>query len=68
MTTTLGKLGSGTFGAFGSQDLAPKKAEPTKSLDEQLVESATAKGGLEKAQTEQQEKDSMLGDDVNFEN
>ena len=58
MTTTLGKLGSGTFGAFSSQDLAPKKAEPTKSLDEQLVESATAKGGLEKAQTEQQAKTS----------
>jgi len=65
MTTTLGKLGSGTFGAFGSQDLAPKKAEstrslasPTKSLDEQLVESATAKGELEKAQTEQQAKTS----------
>jgi len=62
---TLGQLGSGTFGAFGAQDLAPKKAEstrslasPTKNLDEQLVESATAKGELEKAQTEQQAKTS----------
>ena len=47
MAATLGQLGSGTFGAFSTQDLAPPKPKaPEKSLDEQLVESSEAESKM----------------------
>jgi len=47
MAATLGQLGSGTFGAFSAQDLAPPKPKaPEKSLDEQLVESSEAESKM----------------------
>jgi len=51
MVAALGQLGSGTFGAFSAQDLAPPKAPkelktPAKDLDEQLVESAEAESKM----------------------
>ena len=52
MATALGQLGSGTFGAFNAQDLAPKKPEPPKDLDQELLESAQA----ESAQKKEREK------------
>ena len=58
MATTLGQLGSGTFGAFSAQDLAPPKPKAPKSLDEQLVESAEAEASMvkEKEKGQAQEK------------
>jgi hypothetical protein len=58
MATSLGQLGSGTFGAFSAQDLAPPKPKAPKSLDEQLVESAEAEASMvkEKEKGQAQEK------------
>jgi hypothetical protein len=58
MAATLGQLGSGTFGAFSAQDLAPPKPKAPKSLDEQLVESAEAEASMvkEKEKGQAQEK------------
>ena len=58
MAATLGQLGSGTFGAFSTQDLAPPKPKAPKSLDEQLVESAEAETSMvkEKEKGQAQEK------------
>jgi hypothetical protein len=58
MAATLGQLGSGTFGAFSTQDLAPPKPKAPKSLDEQLVESAEAEASMvkEKEKGQAQEK------------
>ena len=54
MTTTLGKLGSGTFGAFGSQDIAPAKPktpeETRTSLQEDVMKAAKAESEMETAQ------------------
>jgi len=60
MTTTLGKLGSGTFGEFGVKDLAPPKIEtPDYEMKpdvarKKLREAAESKTQLERAQTERQ--------------
>ena len=54
MTTTLGKLGSGTFGAFGAQDIAPPKPktpeEIRSSLQEDVMKAAKAESETEAAQ------------------
>ena len=62
MTTTLGKLGSGTFGAFGSQDLAPAKPktpeETRTSLQEDVMKAAKAESEMETAQ----KKEKLFGE------
>ena len=54
MTTTIGQLGSGTFGAFGTQDLAkPKPKTPEEirsSLQEDVMKAAKAESETEAAQ------------------
>lgn len=56
MTTTLGQLGSGTFGAFAPQDLAPPKPKTTApaNLDQELIQAAESKGELEKARAQEE--------------
>jgi len=56
MTTTLGQLGSGTFGAFEPQDLAPSKpkATPPVDVDQELIKAAESKGELEKARAQEE--------------
>ena len=60
MTTTIGKLGSGTFGEFGVKDLAPPKIETSDYemkpdvARTKLREAAESKTQLERAQTERQ--------------
>jgi len=56
MTTTLGKLGSGTFGAFAPQDLAPPKPKttPPVDVDQELIKAAESKGELEKARAQEE--------------
>ena len=54
MTTTIGQLGSGTFGIFGAPDLAPRKTKTPEelrtSLQEDVMKAAKAESETEAAQ------------------
>jgi len=57
MTTTIGQLGSGTFGAFGTQDIAPPKPKAEKTmpeLQEDVTKAATAEAEKERVKEKEQ--------------
>jgi len=57
MATALGQLGSGTFGAFGAQDIAPPKLKEEKTipeLQEDVTKATTAEAEKERVKEKEQ--------------